>query len=86
MRPNVGDVVKWHDSLAVEHNALVTSVFSDTCINVVVISRDESKTDPYGRQIERHTSQVHKSVQPAHGHYWRRSEESPNPIVQPVAT
>lgn len=29
------------------------------CINVVIVSKDEGKTDPYGRQIERHTSVMH---------------------------
>jgi hypothetical protein len=39
-------------------------------INLVYVTGDEAKTDPYGRQIERATSVVHKSGQSAHGRYW----------------
>jgi hypothetical protein len=40
-------------------------------INAVYVSTDESKTDPYGRQLEtRPTSVPHQSNQTAHGYYW----------------
>lgn len=39
-------------------------------VNLVYCSKDTMKKDPYGRQIERATSVVHKSNQPAHGNYW----------------
>ena len=39
-------------------------------LNVVYVDTDESKTDPYGRQITRSTSVVHHSNQAAHGMYW----------------
>jgi hypothetical protein len=40
-------------------------------INAVYVTDDESKTDPYGRQIERKmTSVPHRSTQTAHGYYW----------------
>lgn len=42
-------------------------------INLVYVSDDGTKTDPYGRQIERSTSVVHKSNQSAHGMYWRNA-------------
>jgi len=42
----------------------------DPGCNLVYVSGDTAKTDPYGRQLERATSVVHKSKQPAHGNYW----------------
>lgn len=38
--------------------------------NLVYVSSDQMKKDPYGRQIERATSVVHKSKQPAGGNFW----------------
>ena len=37
---------------------------------VLGVIKDEKKTDTYGRQIERMTSVIHKSRQPAHGNYY----------------
>ena len=55
------------------------------CLNAVWVSGDESKQDPYGRQIERdHTSIVHASDQQAHGIYWRWPGDPKNPIVEPT--
>ena len=39
-------------------------------LNVVIISKDITKTDSYGRQIERHTSITPKCRQSAPGFYW----------------
>lgn len=57
----VGDTVTFINSLRKEIPALVTAVWSPTCINVVAVSEDADKTDTYGRQIERYTSVPHKS-------------------------
>ncbi len=38
--------------------------------NLVFIDGDAMKHDPYGRQIARSTSVVHKSRQPAGGNFW----------------
>jgi hypothetical protein len=38
-------------------------------------------TNSYGRQIERQTSIVHQSNQPAHGNYWRAVDD-PTPLTQ----
>ena len=46
-------------------------------INVVIVVDDAAMRDNYGRQIERHTSVVHASSQPAHGFYWRLLTEEP---------
>lgn len=40
-------------------------------VNLIIISDDENKRDPYGRQIERHSSVVHQVNQFAHGNYWK---------------
>lgn len=82
--PRVGDVVIWHEATGTPHKALVTAVWTPTCINVVFISGDESKTDPYGRQIERATSCTYKTTQQVHGFYWRFEDEDPNPYVPPL--
>ncbi len=40
-------------------------------LNTVLVDPDPSKTDSYGRQINRNfTSVVHESNQSAHGNYW----------------
>jgi hypothetical protein len=80
----VGDLVVYVDPVAKPSNALVTAVWGPTCINVVAMSDNEAETDSYGRQIKRFTSVMHKSVTPAHGNYWRRPDEEPNPVVQPL--
>lgn len=82
----VGERVIWHESDGRPLEALVTAVWSATCINVVIVSGDENKTDGYGRQIERRTSCVHKLTQKVHGFYWRFPEEEPNPYVPPAQT
>ena len=84
--PKVGDAVVYHDSKGVPHNALVTAAWSDTCVNVVMVSGDESQTDTYGRQIGRETSCQHKSVHEVHGNYWRFADEEPIPYKPPVQT
>lgn len=40
-------------------------------INLIIVSDDANKNDSYGRQVERHCSVVHASVQAAHGMYWK---------------
>lgn len=57
----VGEIVKFFNAEKKEQDALVTAVWSPTCINLVIVSLDENKTDCYGRQIERQTSVGHIS-------------------------
>lgn len=73
--PRVGDVVIFCDSSSVDHNALITAVWTPTCVNVVHISSDESKKDQYGRQIERPTSVQRMADWTAHGNYFRFPDE-----------
>lgn len=80
---HVGDVVIWVDPVAGQHNALVTAVWSQNCINVVIVSTDKNREDSYGRQIERETSVCHKSQTTVHGRYFMHIGEEPNPVVQP---
>jgi hypothetical protein len=75
---HVGGIVIWHDATGGAHKALVTAVWTPTCINVVFVSDDENKQDTYGRQIERATSCPHASVMNVHGFYWRFEDEVPN--------
>lgn len=39
-------------------------------VNVVYVSDDAGEHDPYGNQIKRNTSVVHRTQQSAHGMYW----------------
>lgn len=81
----VGSNVVYVDQYGKPHNALVTQVWNNIpsyqsptgqpgC-NVVFVSSDVSKEDQYGTQIERETSVVHMTLQPAHGRYWRWADE-----------
>jgi len=66
----VGAHVVWIDSLRKQHDALVTVWWSDTCCNLLIVSDDEAKKDDYGRQIERNSSCVHKSMNSAQAMCW----------------
>jgi hypothetical protein len=74
-KPQHGDVLVYVDPHREEHNALVTAVHGDKCVNLVYVSTDESKHDSYGRQIQRETSCVHRSLQQARGNFWRWPDE-----------
>lgn len=79
-----GDMVHVVDENYLEHSALVTTVhgaFPDPyeegafvpCINVVYVSADPGKRDPYGAQVERMTSLQHRIQargMPKPGRYW----------------
>ena len=83
-KPTLGQKVVYCDPKGRDHDALVTAVWSETCINVVFVSSDESKSDTYGRQIERETSVTHATVQgQAHGRYWRLDDEPANEYRPP---
>lgn len=80
----VGDSIVYHDESGHPHNALVTAVWTPPMINLVFISGDESRTDSYGRQIERSSSVYHKSQTDVHGRYWRLASEEPNAYIPPT--
>ena len=77
-----GQAVKYLDELRIERDAVVTAVWSPTCINIVIVSKDESKQDSYGRQIERETSLMHQSTQGEYaiGKCWRFVDEVALPV------
>lgn len=71
-----GDHVIYTDESSVEHHALITAVHGGSAthppsLNVVYVDGDAAKTDSYGRQIIRQTSQPHQSSQQAPGRFWR---------------
>lgn len=77
----VGAHVVFVDAHRKPHQALVTEWFTPSVAfgpgpsgnygaNVVYVSGDPERDDTYGRQIERETSVVHKSYQPAGGVFW----------------
>ena len=78
----IGDGVTFYNEFGKPRQALVTAVHGEVvysgngdliqvpCVNLVFVSDDEARHDNYGRQIERTSSVVHKSSQPAHGMYW----------------
>jgi hypothetical protein len=92
----IGSNVIYTDEHFVDHTALVTAIWGQEhwrtlcrengpegyvpCINLVYVSSDASKDDPYGRQIERQTSVVHASTQPAGGFCWRMPDEPRPPM------
>lgn len=86
----VGQNVIYVDTVGKKRKALVTiwwgknedgtnvphySMPGEPGCNVVFLSDDVEKRDSYGRQIERSTSLVHRSNQPANGNYWCWEDE-----------
>lgn len=81
----VGDQIVYVDKTGAPRPALVTAVWgketypyedgTGPTINLVYVSEDATRQDPYGRQIERETSIVHASRQSAPGNYWRGWDE-----------
>lgn len=76
----VGDAIVFIDEHRQSHEALVTKVWVSVGnmpgVNLVFVVNDESKTDNYGRQIDRRTSIVHLSQQPARASCWAWLGES----------
>lgn len=72
-----GDVVTYVDQFGKPHNAVVTAYWDygknepGKALNLVYVVDDESKSDSYGRQIERATSVSIQSESTAHGRYYK---------------
>jgi hypothetical protein len=81
----VGDVVIYTDEVRNDHNAIVTAIWGQDCINVVFLSPDESKTDPYGRQIERQTSVARHTETNNYGRSFRDVGVEATFVHHPVA-
>ena len=87
---DIGTHVLYVDEHAKVHDAIITqwwgpapgtliegyvSPTGEPGCNLVFVSGDAEKKDTYGRQIERETSVIHKTAQPAHGRYWKWPDE-----------
>jgi hypothetical protein len=82
-----GQYVKVVDESGRLHDGLVTrqwgsiegTVVKDgeagPCVNVLFVTDDQAKTDPYGLQIERLSSCSHKRSTTAPGRYWYFPDE-----------
>jgi hypothetical protein len=83
----VNSPVVFMDAHRKGHHALITRVWDNSSVqvpdgcNLVYVSDDETKTDPYGRQIERETSVIHKSAQPAGGLFWCWPDEFEGEVI-----
>lgn len=78
----VGSAIVYMDPYRKPHAALVTTVWGPSVggqpgCNLLWVVDDVTKTDNYGRQIERATSQVHLSGQPAKAGCWCWPDEVP---------
>lgn len=83
---SIGDHVKVVDETGNLHDGLVTQQWgqpgrvikdgeSPPAINVVFVTSDAAKTDPYGGQLERLSSCSHRSMTTAPGRYWYFRDE-----------
>ena len=79
----LGQKVIFCDPKGNDHDALVTTVWSQECVNVVYVSGDETKGDTYGRQIERSTSLPRGNRPWVHGNYFRTDDEEKLPYKAP---
>jgi hypothetical protein len=79
----VGDACTYVDETSVHHKALITArhdgkgpdsdedIDPKHAVNLVYVSSDSTKRDPYGQQVERASSvQGKASGVTAHGRYW----------------
>lgn len=78
--PVLGQHVIYVDERSRDHDALVTAVWSETCVNCLFVSSDETKRDDYGRQIERPSSVTKGGPTTAHGRYWRFVDDEREPV------
>lgn len=81
----IGNHVIFTDSHRRQHSALLTAVWggppesaipeNPPAVNLVYVVDDETRDDPYGRQIERETSVVHRMFNSAGGNCWHLPDE-----------
>ena len=76
--PTLGVTVKFHDTSGMVHDALVTAVHNARMVNLVIVSSDETKTDGYGRELERATSVPYKEATLSDRYYFRFFDDEPN--------
>ena len=85
-RPDVGEHVIYCDPKGIDHDALVTADWGK-CINVVYVTKDASRHDQYGRQLDRSATSVADADSgfAVHGRYWRFPGEEKIPYNPPIA-
>jgi hypothetical protein len=73
----VGKIITYCDEHGRKHPALITAVWGTgpealgvNPINVIYVSGDDTKHDPYGRQVERASSVQAAGPTAAHGRYY----------------
>jgi hypothetical protein len=84
--PAIGAAVVYTDPKGQDHEAIVTNAYGTSiqgAINVAFVSADTSRTDTFGRQIERETSVLHQTIQPTHGRFWRHVGEDKKTVSEP---
>lgn len=84
--PEVGEAVIYCNPVGQDHNAIITAVWGVTCCNVVFVSGDPTKTDTYGRQIERQTSLQRVGPNTTYGQYFRYADDEKIAVTAPVGT
>lgn len=77
----IGETVVFVDEVGHASPALITAVWEQhpdspsPSLNLVLVHKDETMKDTYGRQIERRTSISHQTQQFAPAFYWKRIDE-----------
>ncbi len=67
-------LVLFTDEKGEEHLALLTHQWTEECINLVYVTKDASKKDDYGMQIERRSSVPKKNGMSAPGYFYEELE------------
>jgi hypothetical protein len=81
-RPHAALVTAWHggvpDGTSLEDYKASSGWQHPPCLNLVLVSGDANKADPYGRQLERHLSVGHGDAQtpPRMGVFWLWPDEA----------
>jgi len=75
--PKIGDHVIYTDEQRRDHHALLTAVHGTgkPAVNLLFVVDDPARNDPYGNQIERRSSCVHRSHNSAAANCWRLPSE-----------
>lgn len=80
-QPIVGQNVVFVDEVRKTHAALITAIHGiatesyQPYVNLVYVTDDASKQDPYGNQLERSSSVGHKLLGNPPGRFWYYVEE-----------
>lgn len=84
--PEVGKHIIFVDRKGKDCDALITAVWGPSCINVIIVSDDESRQDGYGRQTIHETSVPRMSETTPYGYHFRFTDEEKMPYTPPIAS